>query len=371
MTTTYALSPLFKITRLDQEGRVVLHAGSGDERGHFAVDGAGAQPLIAWLLAVSPTGETALVDGVASAAGMDLEAGRAFVRSMIEAKVLVPEGSHVDAQQRIAEWGRFGWRDAADFHLATYGLRFIPDEVDGVSYEEYFSQMVDDVESAGEQPPAAAPRAGSLVGEAFAGPVTRRSSLDDVLAVAEPINRFDGARVRGDEFMPALRQAFGVQRTVGGMLGEHHLRSYPSGGARHPFEAYVVSKGLDDLPVGVYYFDPLTGGLVDTSDHGDAEQIDGACFGKGGILTAGAVVVLTCRWLRHSWKYRYDRSYRMLMLEVGHIVQAINMAMIEHGLNVYHCPSINDQALRQILAIDDDCAEGPVYALGLGHEGVR
>jgi hypothetical protein len=88
-------------------------------------------------------------------------------------------------------------------------------------------------------------------------------------------------------------------------------------------------------------------------------------------LTAGAVIVVTCRWLRHSWKYRYDRSYRMLMLEVGHIVQAINLAMIGHGLNVYHCPSINDRSLRQILAIDDDCAEGPVYALGLGHGGIR
>jgi SagB-type dehydrogenase family enzyme len=133
----------------------------------------------------------------------------------------------------------------------------------------------------------------------------------------------------------------------------------------------VVSKGIDDLPVGVYYFDPISAQVVSVPDHGDAEQIDTACFGKGGILTAGAVIVVTCRWLRHSWKYRYDRSYRMLMLEVGHIVQAINLAMIGHGLNVYHCPSINDRSLRQILAIDDDCAEGPVYALGLGHGGIR
>lgn len=370
MTTTYALSPLFKITRLDQEGRVVLHAGSGDERGHFAMDGAGAQPLIAWLFSFDPSEEVHLAEAVAAATDMGSEPSRDFVRSMIEAKVLVPAGSQADAQRQIAGWGGFGWRDAADFHLATFGLRFIPDEVDGVSYEDYFSRMVDDVESAGEQPAAFSPRGGTPVAELPDQPA-ELATLDDVLSKAEPINRFDGRRVSRGEFMPALRQAFGVQRSVGGMLGEHHLRSYPSGGARHPFEAYVVSKGLDDLPAGVYYFDPIVGQLVAMAEHGDAELIDTACFGKGGILTAGAVVVLTCRWLRHSWKYRYDRSYRMLMLEVGHIVQAINLAMLGHGLNVYHCPSINDRTLRQILAIDDDCAEGPVYALGLGHEGVR
>ena len=125
------------------------------------------------------------------------------------------------------------------------------------------------------------------------------------------------------------------------------------------------------MPQGVYYFDPITNELVVRGTPGGAAQIDTACFGKGGIVSTDAVIVLTCRWLRHSWKYRYARSYRMLMLEVGHIVQAVHLAMRSHDVGVYHCPSINDLLLRQILTLDDDCAEGPVYALGLGHEGVR
>jgi SagB-type dehydrogenase family enzyme len=362
---------MFKITRLDSEGRTVLHAGNGDQRGHFAIDGAGAQPIVSWLLGCHTATESHILAGsVSVATGLGEEQGRQFVENMIAAKVLVPNGDQVTERDHLIKWGRFGWRDAADFHLATFGLRFIPDEVDGVSYADYFARMVEDTESAGAQPPPATVRDGLRLPSPDVEEIST-ATLDDVLASAEPINRFEGARVTYSEIMPPLRKSFGVQRTVGGLLGPHHLRSYPSGGARHPFEAYVVSKGIDDLPVGVYYFDPISAQVVSVPDHGDAEQIDTACFGKGGILTAGAVIVVTCRWLRHSWKYRYDRSYRMLMLEVGHIVQAINLAMIGHGLNIYHCPSINDRSLRQILAIDDDCAEGPVYALGLGHGGIR
>lgn len=366
----YQLSPMFKVTRLDEKSRVLVHAGTGDARTHLALEGAESRPLLQWLLSQQPARTSeALTTDAAATLGMPVDDARALVTHLIENGVLAESGSAVAARRHIEAWGPYGWRDAADFHLATAGLRFIPDQVDGLSYEEYFSRMVDDVESAGEQPAPTVP----VDGPRLPSPGTRTAdaSLDKTLSRAMPINRFTGPPVTLAGFLPPLREAFGVQRTVGGLLGPHHLRSYPSGGARHPFEAYVVSKGLTDLPEGVYYFDPITHELVIRSTPGDAIQIDTACFGKGGIVSADAVVVLTCRWLRHSWKYRYARSYRMLMLEVGHIVQAVHLAMRAHDVGIYHCPSIDDRLLRQILELDDDCAEGPVYALGLGHEGVR
>lgn len=366
---TYVRSPLLKVSRLESDARVVIHSGSGDQRSHLAIDGNGHR-IVQWLLCChQPATASNLAASLKEKALVGEEAAGQLVEGLISAGVLV---AAVDAPryEHIATWGRYGWRDAADFHLATYGLRFVPDEVDGVSYADYFAEMVNDTDTFGEQPPPQAPLDGELMSEA-PGEFELSATLDDVLGDAKPINRFTGPDVTFAEVMPPLRQAFGVQRTVGGMLGPHHLRSYPSGGARHPFEAYVVSKGFDGLAAGVYHFDAVSGALAGVPDGGDPHQIDPACFGKGGILTARAVVVLTCRWLRHSWKYRYARSYRMLMLEVGHIVQAINLAAIGNGLNVYHCPSINDRELRRILALDDDCAEGPVFALGLGHGGVR
>jgi SagB-type dehydrogenase family enzyme len=349
----------------------VLHAGSGDQRGHFAIDG-NAQPLVDWLLRRHHAAKTdELTSSLCAATAVHERDARQLVEHLIATQVLLPDGAGAHERDHLVKWGALGWRDAADFHLATFGLRFIPDEVDGVTYADYFARMVEDTGSVGAQPPAATVREGDPVPEPDVDEDKPSATLGDVLASAEPINRFEGPWVTYADVLPPLRKAFGVQRTVGGLLGPHHLRSYPSGGARHPFEAYVVSKGIDGLPLGAYHFDPVASRLIELAEPGDASEIDTACFGKGGILTAGAVVVLTCRWLRHSWKYRYARSYRMLMLEVGHIVQAINLAAIRHGMNVYHCPSINDRLLREILSITDDCAEGPVYALGLGYGGVR
>lgn len=368
--TTYALSALVKVSRLDTEGRAVLRAGSADERTHLALEGGAAQPLIEWLLQRGAASDMpTLVKSLSDSSGLDEADARDLVHNMVSAGVLVESAGQTRERDQITRWGRLGWRDAADFHLATFGLRFVPDEVDGITYADYFGAMVEDTESAGEQPPAYVPPTGEELRLTPAAPAV--ATLDDVLSVAEPVNRFDGPPVRGEELLSPLRQAFGTQRTVGGMLGEHQLRSYPSGGARHPFELYLVSKGIEDVPAGVYRFDPVKGGLFAVPGHGDAAEIDVACFGKGGVRLASAVLVLTCRWLRHSWKYRYARSYRMLLLEAGHAVQAIYLAMIRHGVQVYHCPSIHDSVIRTILALDDDCAEGPVYALGLGHGGAR
>ena len=371
MTMEYVLSVLTKVSRLDPKGRSILSAGDGDNRAHLALDGPVSEPVLRWLFGCTDPQQFAeLVNSLAQLTGLSDDDATGLVTSMIEMKVLVDGGIHTTAREHLVRWGRFGWRDAADFHLATFGLRFVPDEMDGLTYAEHFSSMLGETESAGPQPAAYEPRDGLRV-ELSTSTDGQSRSLEEVLAAAEPINRFEGPPVRGPELLPALRAAFGIQRTVGGMLGEHQLRSYPSGGARHPFEMYLVSKGIDGVPAGAYQFDPLSGELLKVISHGNAHEIDAACFGKGGIVTADAVLVLTCRWLRHSWKYRYARSYRMLMLEAGHIVQAVALAMVRQGLHVYHCPSIDDGRTSEILALGDDCAEGPVYAIGLGHGGVR
>lgn len=128
MTTTFAPSLLFKSTRLDQQGRVVLHAGSGDERGPFAIDGAGARLLMSWLLGLDSANEASVA--ARAAAGMGTEPSRVLVATMIAGNILIPTGCHANAQPYITSWGTFGRRDAADFHQAANGLRSIPDEVD-------------------------------------------------------------------------------------------------------------------------------------------------------------------------------------------------------------------------------------------------
>lgn len=120
-----------------------------------------------------------------------------------------------------------------------------------------------------------------------------------------------------------------------------------------------------------YHFDTVDGILRQLTGSDAVTGIDTACFNKGGIVTASAVVAITSRWLRHNWKYRYSRSYRMVLLELGHAIQAIHLSARANGLGAYHCPSINDAELFSLLDLTDDCVEGPLYAIGIGKNGSR
>ncbi len=367
----YVTSPMFKVSRLDANGRLTIHAGIGATRGHFSLDGEDAPAIARYLLScTTPTSTAAHAAALVGITGLSVDDADLLVKHLVEAEALIDADRAVELRQILSPWHTMGWGDAGNFHLATYNLPFDPDVLEGLSYPEYYAKMLTADDAAGPQPqPTVSLTGRRLVPPApDSGPLV--STIGAVLQQAAPINRFEGAAPSYAEFHAPMMRAFGVQRSVGGSLGEHHLRSYPSGGARHPFELYVVSKGVDGLAAGIYQVDPVSGQLAVVGETRAAE-IDTACFGKGGILSASIVLVLTCRWLRHSWKYRYARSYRMLLLEVGHIVQAINVSMLSYGLQAYHCPSIDDRLLRDLLSLDDDCAEGPVYALGIGKDGVR
>lgn len=173
------------------------------------------------------------------------------------------------------------------------------------------------------------------------------------------------------ELRSVLPQSFQAQRVIGGLLGEHLLKAYPSGGARHPLEVYVIAKSVSGLSASAYHFDAVDGSLMQLGGSESVEGIDAACFGKSGIATASAALVITSRWPRRNWKYRYSRSCRMIFLELGHAIQAIHMAAVANGLGAYRCPSINDAELRWFLDLPDDCVEGPLYAVGIGKDGTR
>lgn len=280
MKKEIVLSPLLRVSRLDADQRLTIHAGRGDNREHLALEGPQSDAVLSWLLSqtVPRTGvESAQV--LADKAGLDVDDAVRFIEAFVKAEVLVDEATAAELGAIIKRWGEHGWRDAVDFHLTTYGTTFVPDSADGCTYIEHFTELLANPGAAGPQPehhePRSASAAISWVGDSPGG-----KTLQEVLEIACPINRFTGIDVTLADFLPPMTDAFATQRVVGGTLGAHQLRSYPSGGARHPFEAYIVSKGIDGLEAGSYYFDTLTHELQPVKTDLDPTLVDRACFGK-------------------------------------------------------------------------------------------
>ncbi|RIK08235.1 MAG: hypothetical protein DCC49_09230 [Acidobacteria bacterium] len=370
----YALSPLATISREGPDEAIVILAGSGFDRQRVEIEGQGegASALVSWILAQSsPRSHDELVNALASA--LELPSGEMsdVVDQLIEAHILVDADFADEMGCRLRHWAILGWDDAALYHYSTFGQPFDPDTLGDVSYEEYYQSILEDLSTAGPQPPALKPTVPSQVEIHPNSASVKNVTFTEVLGRTAPINHFGQQGIGLAELQSVLIEAFQAQRIIGGTLGDHLLKAYPSGGARHPLELYVVAKSVSGLPTAAYHFDAVSGTLRQLMDSDAVAGIDDACFGKGGIVTASAVLVISCRWLRHNWKYRYSRSYRMVLLELGHAIQAIHLSARAGGLGVYHCPSINDAALLHLLGLTDDCAEGPMYALGIGVGGIR
>jgi nitroreductase len=77
------------------------------------------------------------------------------------------------------------------------------------------------------------------------------------------------------------------------------------------------------------------------------------------------ILCITCRWLRNSWKYRYSRNYRMVMLELGHAAQTMRLVATALGLDAYCTLAIADGVMSEQLQLPDDLVESPMCAIGV------
>ncbi len=105
----------------------------------------------------------------------------------------------------------------------------------------------------------------------------------------------------------------------------HHLpamlKSVPSMGARHPFEAYIVSRGYDSLTSGVYHYDVERHALAFISH--ELKNIP-----------PGITLIVTVVFERFQWRYRHSWNYKDLYYDLGHVNATIKLIAEELGIRL-------------------------------------
>jgi len=185
-----------------------------------------------------------------------------------------------------------------------------------------------------------------------------------VLTKRRTWRKFDSKPLSLKALSTLLNLTVGVQAWVDTQEGPVALKTSPSGGGRHPIEAYVAALQCQDVERGLYHYSADRHGL---SRIGDVRRPDVTKFlaGQDWFAAAGAVVFFTGVVARTMWRYPYGRAYRALLIEAGHVCQTFCLAATWLGLAPFCTLALADSAIEQKLGIDG-VAEVILYAAGVG-----
>jgi SagB-type dehydrogenase family enzyme len=140
------------------------------------------------------------------------------------------------------------------------------------------------------------------------------------------------------------------------------LKSIPSGGARHPTEVFVAAFDLPGLADGVYHYDVDGHRLerIRAGGHRDAfAEATLDLFAKHDAAPAAALV-FTSLVERAMWRYRDPRSFRAILVDVGHAVMAYRHVARALGFRTYALQKMRDSDVAELIGVDR-IAQPPLY----------
>jgi len=134
--------------------------------------------------------------------------------------------------------------------------------------------------------------------------------------------------------------------------GDIYYRSVASAGALYPAEIYVAAADVAPLEDGLYHFS--------IARHGLSLLRSGRFSLLGQSETSGLdttypvlTFLITAIFFRSAWKYR-ERSYRYHLLDAGHLIENLILALKALGLPYVLDLDFDDDAMNRLLGVDSE-----------------
>ncbi len=183
-----------------------------------------------------------------------------------------------------------------------------------------------------------------------------------VIEYWEPVTFFSRSSMTKKELSFLLWCTQGFRRVI----NDHTmLRNLPSSGSRYPIETYFVAGEIEDLATGLYRYLPRTHSIVALRLDSDLPFAMGTASMNFKIITRSAVTFL---WVaipyRSTWALG-NRGYRSVLIEAGHICQALIMSAGSLGYQVFQTDLFHDEMIMQLANLDPE-TQWPVYIGAVG-----
>jgi len=161
-----------------------------------------------------------------------------------------------------------------------------------------------------------------------------------------------------------LFHSYGLTLKMTTMNGESlYLRASPSAGGLYPAEIYLLSRGTPDLPAGLYHYQPQTHALLHFWGDEVWTALQESCFWHPSLENTQMALVTTAIFGRSAWRY-YDRAYRRICLDTGHLLGNIELASAMSDYRPHLIGGFVDAAVNRLLYLEP-AEEGAIAIIAL------
>ncbi len=164
----------------------------------------------------------------------------------------------------------------------------------------------------------------------------------------DPINR------EWERLSLILLCSYGLTAKLPTMFGSYvYLRAAPSAGGLYPAEVYLISRGTNILPPGLYHYQPQSHSLILFWESSLWSDLQTACFNNSVLENTKLTLLTTAIFHRSAWRYE-DRAYRRIFLDTGHLLGNIELSCAINNYRPYLIGGFNDRQINDLLYLDSN-----------------
>ncbi|GAB6006971.1 hypothetical protein JCM12214_28710 [Geobacillus vulcani] len=296
-----------------------------------------------------------LIEHLVNSFNITSEDAEKMINNLVEKCLLVTNDDkrYLKIDLNKDTWEKYNWDDPLKFHIHTNNLKRTDywDDPQGLEDIERMKQKVK------ESPP---PSNYKEYSDKRIIKLSDKKTLNNKLNLNELF--FDdvgedkkNTYITLEELGIFMYYAFGqIGIKTDPVTGVHIAKTSPSGGARHPAEVYLFVKDIVGLPSGIYHYNVREHALVEL-EIGEQEQFINEhiiCHKNRPGFNYKVAFVHTLIFERSMHRYREPRSYRVVNIDLGHLMQTTALIASYLGWNSYRGYSMHDSIVDSKLGID-------------------
>ncbi len=130
-------------------------------------------------------------------------------------------------------------------------------------------------------------------------------------------------------------------------------------------ETYVVVHRVQGIGLGVYHYDPKGHALCLVGPGNFKNKVSEICIGQRKSSSGAFTLFITACIKRYMIRYKHERAYRNLLINVSELAHQYIFYATAIGLNTWLTPAIIENKAAELLNVDNEM-EIPIYTVSVG-----